>query len=81
VQFSIEMICDSNPEVILIDASHGTAVISEEELASHPAWQGVTAVKKGRLHIIDGDLVNRPGPRITQGLEEIARSIHPELFE
>jgi iron complex transport system substrate-binding protein len=81
VQFSIEALCHADPEVILIDASHGTAVMSEEELRAHPAWRELTAVKQGRVHIIDGDLVNRSGPRIVQGLEEIAKIIHPELFE
>jgi len=81
VQFSIEALCHADPEVILIDASHGTAVISEETLRAHPAWRELTAVKQGRVYIIDGDLVNRSGPRIVQGLEEIAKIIHPELFE
>jgi iron complex transport system substrate-binding protein len=80
VQFSIEQLVSSDPEVILIDASMGTAVVLKEELMAHPAWQGVTAVKQDRIYIIDGDLVNRPGPRIVQGLEEIAKIIHPELF-
>ena len=80
VQFSIEQLVSSDPEVILIDASMGTAVVLKEELMAHPAWQGITAVKQDRIHIIDGDLVNRPGPRIVQGLEEIAKAIHPELF-
>jgi len=81
VQFSIEALCHADPEVILIDASHGTAVISEETLRAHPAWRELTAVKQGRVHIIDGDLVNRSGPRIIQGLEQMVRMIHPELFE
>ena len=81
VQFSIEALCHADPEVILVDASHGTAVMSEEALRAHPAWRELTAVKQGRVHIIDGDLVNRSGPRIVQGLEEIAKIIHPELFE
>jgi len=80
VQFSIEQLVSSDPEIIMIDASHGTAVVSKEELRAHPAWQGVTAVKQGRIQIVDGDLVNRSGPRIIQGLEEIAKIIHPELF-
>ena len=46
-----------------------------------PAWKGVAAVREGRIYPIDGDLVNRSGPRIVQGLEEIARLIHPGLFE
>jgi iron complex transport system substrate-binding protein len=80
VQFSIEQLVSSDPEIIMIDASMGTAVVSEEELRAHPAWQGVTAVKQGRIYTIDGDLVNRSGPRIIQGLEEMAEIIHPELF-
>ncbi len=80
VQFSIEQLVSSDPEIIMIDASHGTAVVSKEELRAHPAWQGISAVKQGRIHIVDGDLVNRSGPRIIQGLEEIAKIIHPELF-
>ena len=80
VQFSIEQLVSSDPEIIMIDASHGTAVVSKEELRAHPAWQGITAVKQGRIQIVDGDLVNRSGPRIIQGLEEIAKIIHPELF-
>ena len=34
-----------------------------------------------KIYFIDGDLVSRPGPRITQGLEGLAEIIHPELFE
>jgi iron complex transport system substrate-binding protein len=41
----------------------------------------MTAVKQGKISFINGDFVSRPGPRITQGLEEMARIIHPELFE
>jgi len=80
VQLSIEQLVSADPEVILIDASMGTAIVSQEELMAHPAWQGLTAVKQGRIQLVDGDLVNRPGPRIIQGLEEIAKAIHPELF-
>jgi len=80
VQFSIEQLVSSDPEIILIDASHGTAVVSKEELMAHAIWQGLTAVKQGRIYTVDGDLVNRSGPRIIQGLEEMAKIIHPELF-
>ena len=79
-QFSIEQIVTSDPEIIIIDASHGTAVIASTKLREHPAWREITAVKEDRIYLVDGDLVNRSGPRIVQGLEEIAKIIHPELF-
>jgi len=80
VQFSIEQLVSSDPEIIMIDTIHGTAIVSEEELRAHPAWREITAVKQRRIYTVDGDLVNRSGPRIVEGLEEIAKIIHPELF-
>ena len=81
VKFSIEAIVDSDPEVIILPAKHGTAFTPPEVLKEHPAWRRITAVKLDRIYTIDGDLVDRSGPRIIQGLEEMAKIIHPELFE
>ena len=81
VQFSLEEMVSSDPEIIILPAKHGTAFTSPEVLEGHPVWRGITAVKQGRIYIIDGDLVDRTGPRIAQGLEEMAKIIHPELFK
>ena len=81
VQFSIEALVNSDPEIIIIDAHHGTAVIAPAALKEHPVWGRTSAVKEGRVFAVDGDLVNRNGYRIVQGLEEVAKIIHPELFE
>jgi iron complex transport system substrate-binding protein len=80
IQFSLEAVVRSDPQIIIVDTSHGTAVISKAELKEHPAWREIAAVKQDRIYSVDGDLVNRPGPRIVQGLEKIAEIIHPELF-
>ena len=79
-QFSLEKVVGSDPEVIIVDARMGSAVTSIEDLKKHPVWRETRAIKSGRIFYIDGDLVNRAGPRIIQGLEEIAVMIHPELF-
>ncbi len=81
VQFSIEQIVSSDPEIIILPAKHGTTFTSPETLEGNPAWREITAVEQDRIDIIDGDLVDRSGPRIVQGLEEMARIIHPELFK
>jgi len=81
IQFSIEEVVASDPEIIILSTEHGTAVTPIEELKRHPAWQGMTAVKRGEIHLIDADLVSRYGPRIVLALKEMAKSIHPELFE
>ncbi len=82
VQFSMEEIVSSNPEVIIVQTmTGGLPTVSKEVLEKHPAWREMDAVKQGRILLIDGDLVSRPGPRIVQGLEEMAKIIHPELFK
>lgn len=46
-------------------------------------WQrfaGLPAVAGGRLHIVDGDIVSRLGPRVCDGIETIAGYLHPEVF-
>ncbi|MFC2013868.1 ABC transporter substrate-binding protein [Chloroflexota bacterium] len=81
IQFSIEEVVAADPQVIIVDVSHGSAVMPIEQLKQHPAWREIAAIKQNRVHPIDGDLVGRSGPRIAQGLEEMATIIHPELFK
>jgi iron complex transport system substrate-binding protein len=81
VQFNIEQLVSVDPEVIILPTQHGTAFTTPEVLQGHPAWQQLTAVKRGQVYTIDGDLVDGYGPRIVQGLEGIAKILHPELFK
>lgn len=53
--------------------------------ASRPTRQwsdlkSIPAVKERRVYTYNSDKILRPGPRIGEGLEEIARLIHPECF-
>jgi iron complex transport system substrate-binding protein len=43
--------------------------------------KSIPAVKERRVYRYNSDKILRPGPRIGEGLEEIARLIHPECFE
>ena len=81
IQFNMEELVNSNPDIILVDSSHGTAVISPDQIKELPGWQVMTAVKENRIYTINGDLVNRSGPRIVEGLEEMAKILHPDLFK
>ncbi len=80
-QMSIEEVVSADPEVVLLPASHGSAFTSLDVLEAHPAWRQTSAVKNGRVFVIDGDLVDGYGPRIVQGLEAVARLLHPEVFK
>ena len=76
--FSLEVLIDSNPDVIVL----GGALwgVSAEEVSSRPGWQDLEAVKNGNIYAIDDTTLVRPGPRIADGLELLAGLIHPELF-
>ncbi|MFC2022789.1 ABC transporter substrate-binding protein [Chloroflexota bacterium] len=80
-EFSIEEVVSSDPEIIIIPADGGVPYVSPEELVAHPVWGKMTAVLQGRVFIVDDDLVSLYGPRVVMGLEEMAKVIHPELFE
>ncbi|MBI4279979.1 MAG: cobalamin-binding protein [Armatimonadetes bacterium] len=74
-QVGAETVIRRNPEVILI--SGGGSVVG---LRARRGWQAVAAVRAGRIHVVQGALIARPGPRLVDGLEAVARILHPTLF-
>jgi iron complex transport system substrate-binding protein len=80
VQVSPEAVLKRDPQVILAPTTHSSRV-DPKNLAKRPGLAGVTAVRTGRVHVLDGDLVSRAGPRVAEALELVARAVHPELFK
>ncbi|MFC2038302.1 ABC transporter substrate-binding protein [Chloroflexota bacterium] len=77
----LETLIDRNPQVIIAGIGMGTGedktlqyLLGEERL------KDIEAAKNDNITGIDLDLSGRGGPRIVDGLEKFARSIHPELF-
>ncbi len=63
---------------MIIEAGMGS---SRGESARHWAdLESIPAVKERRVYAYPSDKILRPGPRIGEGLEEIARLVHPECF-
>lgn len=78
-QLSLEQLLVQNPDIILLgDSIYGT---TPEAVAARTGWGDLKAVKENRVYPFNDDLVSRPGPRLVDGLEELARLIHPELFK
>jgi iron complex transport system substrate-binding protein len=72
-----EYVVAKAPQVI-IEAGMGS---ERGESAKH--WEdlkSIPAVKERRVYAYPSDKILRPGPRIGEGLEEIARLVHPECF-
>ncbi|HHV79591.1 MAG TPA: cobalamin-binding protein [Firmicutes bacterium] len=80
-QYSSEMIVQKNPEVILFPYFHGGESLTVEKIKTRPGWSGISAVLKKRVYPIDANIISRPGPRIAQAVEELARLFYPELFK
>ncbi len=78
-RFGMEEILKRAPEVVLI-SSMNLKSDYEKLLQEWSKWKTIPAVKNGRIHLIDSDLIDRPSPRIVEGLEEMARIFHPEKF-
>ena len=78
-QMSQEELLVANPMVILLgDAAYG---VTAEQVAARPGWEALAAVQQGRIYPFDDNLVSRPGPRLVDGLEQIAKLLRPELFK
>ncbi len=70
-QYSLETAVASRPEVIFLEAQEARL---PERLKETPA------ARASRVFHIDDNLMLRPGPRIINGLEQMAADIHPEIF-
>ncbi|UOE92409.1 ABC transporter substrate-binding protein [Alkalihalobacillus sp. LMS39] len=78
-QFSEEQVIAENPDVIIGTYSSWVPDMVDQIL-NRPGWQDVTAVQEERVHDIDEDIVSRPGPRVVEGVEQLAKFIYPEVF-
>jgi iron complex transport system substrate-binding protein len=65
----LESVIARDPEVIL------AAAIQSDELDQWRRWPGITAVARGQLHTVDGDLVVRPSPRILEGARQVCDAL------
>jgi len=74
--YSLEKIIQENPEIIICSQYWNT----KEGLETSEGYKDLPAIAQGRLYEIDNNLLDRHGPRLAQGLEALARIIHPELF-
>jgi iron complex transport system substrate-binding protein len=74
----LERLATADPEVIVLgDANYG---VTPDAVRKRPgAWRQMTAVRTGQIRAVDDIIVTRPGPRLPDGLAELALAIHPDL--
>lgn len=79
-QISAEEVVARDPQVVLGPES-SSSTLTVEKVTQRPGWQNIAAVKDGRVVLVNDDMVSRPGPRLVDALEAIAKALHPDLFQ
>lgn len=76
---SSEELVKQDPDLIILgDSAYGVTL---ESVGQRAGWDQIAAVKNNAVFGFDDNLVSRPGPRLIDGLEQLAKLIHPELFK
>ncbi|HEX5939730.1 MAG TPA: ABC transporter substrate-binding protein [Dehalococcoidia bacterium] len=78
-QLTSEAVIAADPEVIILADEGGGE--SLETVQSRPGWSVINAVVEGRVHQVDPDVANRPGPRVVELLEILLAYLYPEFAE
>ena len=80
-QISQEVVIQADPEVIVL--ADGREGVTVAQVRTRPGWSGISAVKHQRVYLlsdVEADLVSRPGPRVVDGLELLAKLLYPDRF-
>ncbi|MGB9734725.1 MAG: ABC transporter substrate-binding protein [bacterium] len=75
-QLSSEYIIAKNPDIIIMSHKLDISVLRQR-----PGWSEIKAIKYNRVYYIEANLISRPGPDIVKAFVEMAKDIHPEVFE
>jgi len=78
-QVSSEEVVKRNPDCILGHTGHQLA-LTAGQIGQRPGWHHITAVKHNCIRMLNGDTVARPGPRLAEALEAIAKALYPDLL-
>lgn len=78
-QMSLEIVIEKNPQVVIVGEDHPGGLV--ETVKGEGVLWTTDAFKYDQIYIIDADIVSRTGPRIVNALEEMAKIIHPEIFQ
>jgi len=76
-KYSIEKLVEKDPDILICSKDYD----SKKGIEATTGYKDLKAIKGGKLLEIDQNIVDRQGPRLAEGLEVIAKLIHPELFK
>lgn len=65
-----------DPEIIILSLCGFGKKAKAEMITKRPGWEKIDAVKNKRVYVIDDSLLNRPGPRLVEGLKFLVQKIN-----
>lgn len=74
-EFNLRKLKDFDPEYIFLNVCGAGENVDRSEILERPDWQNITAVEEENVFVIDDSLLNRPGPRLVEGLKEMVRKV------
>lgn len=77
--FDLEQLVERDPQVYL--TANDLPEKTSETIIARPGFETIDAIKSGRVYLLDGNIVSRPGPRIVEALELVAKALYPEIFK
>ncbi|AVP63123.1 ABC transporter substrate-binding protein [Clostridium botulinum] len=75
--YSFERIVENKPEMIILSDKYNT----KKNFLAADKYKDLAAVKGNKIYEIDDNMLLRQGPRQADGLEALAKLIHPEAFK
>ena len=78
-RLTMETVLKEDPEILIFPRG-SVETVPRSEQQEWRRWTTLTAVQQNRLREVSANALNRPGPRVMEGLEDLARVIHPEAF-
>ncbi len=78
-QISEEEVIQRNPGIIATTVSYVENPI--DEIKAREGWSDIEAIKNDEVFFLDSDITSRPGPRIGEAVELVAKTVYPEAFE
>ena len=79
-EFSTEKLLAADPDFLLVTTMQGDLQQTKREVLANPVLKRLTAAKRGRVLMLEADEIDRPGPRLVNAVETMARAFYPERF-
>ncbi len=78
--FGGESLMAADPDYLILSTMEGDPDRMKREVLANPVYRELSAVKAGRIIVLDGDEIMRAGPRVVDAVEQLARALYPDRF-